>query len=279
MFTKNIAVLLAVSGAYASPLLRRDECSDKCAATYNTCRTAPGSNKASCAADYSSCLGYLPFDDQGSLVTPTACSSTSAPTPTADACVQKCQTDYNTCRTAPGANMSYCASLYAKCLGFSPFSNDGSQVTPTACSTTAGPTITAAPAVSRIQAVEAENWTVKGLTRHCSEDRTGCSYKFSISTNNGQADAACDFSRSGVANAPEESFYNVPCAADSPYMISWGYSTQFETPFAVLTAVDSKKNAQAYFGVNNPTGQPATPENPYGSGNFGDIGPQPVQFN
>lgn len=267
MFTKNLAILLAVSGAYASPVLRRDECSDKCSAEYNACRSAPGANMSTCAANFSSCLGYLPFDDQGSLVTPTACSSTAAATPTADACAQKCQASFNSCRTAPDANMSYCASQFAGCLGYSPWGNGGSYVPPTACAPAA------APAAARVQAAaveaEAESWTVKSLTRQCSEDRTGCNYNFGVSTNDGQADTTCNFARNGVQNAPEESFYNVPCSADSPYMISWGYSTQFEVPFAVMTVVDTKKNAQAYFGVNNPAAATS----------FGDVGPEPVYYN
>ncbi|RSL63184.1 hypothetical protein CEP54_005358 [Fusarium duplospermum] len=38
-------------------------------------------NMATCAAEYAKCLGYSPFGDDGSLVTPTACSATG-PAPT-----------------------------------------------------------------------------------------------------------------------------------------------------------------------------------------------------
>jgi len=289
MLSQNLALLLAISGAYATPISKRDECSDKCSAAYNTCRGQPNANRAQCAADYSSCLGYLPFNDEGSLVTPTACSVTATATataqPTTDACVEKCNSAYNSCRTAPQANMSFCAAKYSECLGYLPFNDQGSLVTPTACSSTAGPTVTPtavpapAPTPAAPQSAQVEGWTVKDLTRYCAEDRSGCDYNFKISTNDGQEDASCTVIRIDVENAPEESWYAQPCTAGSPYQISWGYSTQFETPFAVLTVVDTTKNAQAYFGVNDPTGQPVTPSNPYGSGNFGNIGPQPVSYN
>lgn len=82
--------------------------------------------------------------------------------------------------------------------------------------------------------------------------------------------------RIDVKDAPTESWYDQPCTTGSDNKVSWGYSTQFETPFAVLTVVNQKKKSLAYFGVNNVNGEPATPSNPKGSGNFGDIGPQPV---
>lgn len=53
--------------------------------------------------------------------------------PPKDECSMKCGEEYNSCRTAPDANMSYCAAMYAKCLGYNPWES-GSFVTPTACS-------------------------------------------------------------------------------------------------------------------------------------------------
>lgn len=61
----------------------KDECASKCYEAYNMCRGKPSANMATCAAEYASCLGYVPFGDDGSLVTPTACSSkTSVAVPT-----------------------------------------------------------------------------------------------------------------------------------------------------------------------------------------------------
>jgi hypothetical protein len=59
-----------------------DECAKKCTDTYNACRTKPGANMSTCASDYASCLGFSPFQGNGT-VTPTACkasNSTAAPT-------------------------------------------------------------------------------------------------------------------------------------------------------------------------------------------------------
>ncbi|KAF7897027.1 hypothetical protein EAF00_005255 [Botryotinia globosa] len=141
-----------VSSAPA-PSPSADACAATCAAEYDTCRGAPDANRSTCASNYSSCLGYSPYDSNGSLVTPTACSSvasatsapaSSAPKPSApaDACAATCATEYNTCRSAPDANRSTCASNYSSCLGYSPYDNNGSLVTPTACSKTIGASTT-----------------------------------------------------------------------------------------------------------------------------------------
>ncbi|KAM0542371.1 hypothetical protein ACHAPJ_012838 [Fusarium lateritium] len=49
-------------------------CPSDCSDDYNTCRTEADANMSTCAAQYAQCLGYNPFDGNGSLVTPTACS-------------------------------------------------------------------------------------------------------------------------------------------------------------------------------------------------------------
>jgi hypothetical protein len=49
-------------------------------------------------------------------------------------CVTECNDNYNICRTSPNANRASCAAQYAQCLGYNPFSGNGSLVTPTACS-------------------------------------------------------------------------------------------------------------------------------------------------
>ncbi|KXH49143.1 hypothetical protein CNYM01_06925, partial [Colletotrichum nymphaeae SA-01] len=61
-------------------------CVTGCNDAYNKCRSAPGANMSTCAAQYAGCLGYSPFGPDGSLVTPTACSGSAtgaAPTATA----------------------------------------------------------------------------------------------------------------------------------------------------------------------------------------------------
>lgn len=144
-YTSSILAILA-STAFAGDLQARDACSDACANAYSTCRSQPGANHASCAADYAGCLGYNPFDGSGSLVTPTACVTTTAtpapPAPTTgSACVTACNAAYDTCRSKPDANRASCAADYAGCLGYNPFES-GSLVAPTACA--GGPVISTA---------------------------------------------------------------------------------------------------------------------------------------
>ncbi|KAF5000244.1 hypothetical protein FGRMN_1876 [Fusarium graminum] len=82
-------------------------------------------------------------------VMPTGYAPPAQPSSPAESkgCAEKCSDAYSKCRTAPDANMSFCAASYAECLGYSPFNGEGSLVTPTACSVApAGPTGTA-PAV------------------------------------------------------------------------------------------------------------------------------------
>jgi hypothetical protein len=64
----------------------------------------------------------------------TSSTSTEPDIPYTYDCVSDCNSDYSQCRTAPGANMSTCATQYAECLGYNPFNGEGSLVTPTACS-------------------------------------------------------------------------------------------------------------------------------------------------
>ncbi|APA14939.1 hypothetical protein SS1G_13732 [Sclerotinia sclerotiorum 1980 UF-70] len=312
-----------VTTSTAAPTPTADACVSQCNASYNSCRSAQDANRSYCASTYASCLGYSPFDNSGSLVTPTACSSspvttsTAAPTTTADACVSQCNASYNSCRSAPDANRAYCASTYASCLGYSPFDNSGSLVTPTACSSSPVTTSTAsATSISGIpggcnpahsgscpssyfstvttttaplavatgaggdqtSVVEGVQWTVKQLTRYCSEDGSGCDYNFVISTNDGRADERCTVIRMPGKDAITESWFEIPCTTGSANTISWGYSDQFgaENAFAVMTVTNNQSKTNAYFGVANVNGNPVTPSSPAGSGNFGDIGPQPV---
>ncbi|KKP04674.1 hypothetical protein THAR02_03217 [Trichoderma harzianum] len=122
IITAFIASALAdYTGSDGTP----EECAVKCTTAHDACLVKPDTNRAECASEYAACLGYNPYE--GSFVNPTACSktmtaTTAAPTQTKtpqDEC--KCYDEYNKCRSAPGANMSYCASQYAGCLGYNPF--------------------------------------------------------------------------------------------------------------------------------------------------------------
>ncbi|KAF7892151.1 hypothetical protein EAF00_008453 [Botryotinia globosa] len=283
--------------AASSATATADACVSKCNDSYNSCRSAPDANRATCASEYATCLGYSPYDSNGSLVTPTACSvasstttqAASSATATADACVSKCNDSYNSCRSAPDANRATCASEYATCLGYVPFDNSGSLVTPTACSSSAVPTTNApsstqapqasgTPSPDQTSIVEGVEWTIKQLIRYCSEDGTGCDYNFAISYNDERPDERCTVIRTPGSGATTESWYGIPCTAGSVNTISWGVSEQFgaENAFAVLTVTNNEEKTNGYFGVANVNGNPVTPSSPAGSGNFGDIGPEPV---
>ncbi|KAJ4861106.1 hypothetical protein T069G_06094 [Trichoderma breve] len=128
IITAFIASALAdYTGSDGTP----EECAVKCTTAHDACLVKPDANRAECASEYAACLGYNPYE--GSFVNPTACSktataTTAAPTKTKtpeDEC--KCYDEYNMCRSAPGANMSYCASQYAGCLGYNPFDGQHDQ--------------------------------------------------------------------------------------------------------------------------------------------------------
>lgn len=76
------------------------------------------------------------------------------------------------------------------------------------------------------------------------------------------------------ADAATESWSNEPCTSGSDLTISWGYATEPAPPFAVITVVNGKE--LAWFGVPNVNEQPVTASNPYGSGQYGNIGPEQV---
>ncbi|CAI0646357.1 unnamed protein product, partial [Colletotrichum noveboracense] len=122
--------------------------------------------------------------------------------------------------------------------------------------------------------VEGKTWTIKDLTRYCGEDNSGCDYNFKIEADG--VTEACTVIRMPGSNAATESWSNQPCTSGSKYQISWGYVAEPAPGFAVLSVVDGKEIA--WFGVSNVNGQPVTtaPSNPFGSGQFGNLGPEQV---
>lgn len=256
------------STASASATAAPSDCVEECNNEYNECRSDSSNLRSTCASNYSSCLGYSPFNDEGSLVTPTACSttpsatSTAAPTATSgpSECVQECNDEYDQCRSDSNNLRSTCASNYSSCLGYSPFNSEGTLVNPTECASDSSS--------------DEDKWTVKELSRYCAEDGSGCDYNFGISI--GDDITHCTVIRLDVPNALTESWAEQPCSG-SDYVVSWGFSAQFSTPFAVLTIHNTDTDEIAYFGVNDPNGKEVTPRNPKGSGNFGDLGPSIVQ--
>ncbi|KAF5548689.1 surface protein SP1 [Fusarium mexicanum] len=122
--------------------------------------------------------------------------------------------------------------------------------------------------------VEGETWTIKDLTRYCGEGNDGCDYNFKIAAD-GKTEQ-CTVIRMPGKDAATESWSNEPCTDGSEYTISWGYVTEPAPAFAVISVVKGKEIA--WFGVSDVNGQKVTttPSNPFGSGQYGDLGPEQV---
>ncbi|KAF5560723.1 surface protein SP1 [Fusarium phyllophilum] len=122
--------------------------------------------------------------------------------------------------------------------------------------------------------VEGETWTIKDLTRYCGEGNEGCDYNFEIAAD-GKTER-CTVIRMPGKDAATESWSNEPCTDGSEFTISWGYVTEPAPAFAVISVVKGKEIA--WFGVSDVNGQKVTttPSNPFGSGQFGDLGPEQV---
>ncbi|KAG6000554.1 hypothetical protein E4U21_005350 [Claviceps maximensis] len=63
--------------APTAPAAGGKECAAMCVDAFNKCQVAPDANHSFCASQLASCVGYNPFQE-GSFVTPTACSAGSA---------------------------------------------------------------------------------------------------------------------------------------------------------------------------------------------------------
>ena len=211
------------------------------------------------------------------LVTPTTAASTT----------YACNPAHTACATVSGQLVPATSTTPLIC--------NAAAIARGACTASAAsvPTTAAASAASSVVSAAATaasssgetiaqglTWTVENLSRYCSPDRTGCDYNFNLTASDDRQPQACTIIRENVKDAPLESWYNIPCDTDSPINVSWGYSAQFgaDHAFAVMTVVNEEERAKAYFGVADVNGQPVTtaPSNPFGSGQYGNIGPQVV---
>ena len=112
-----------------------DSCASKCYINWQSCNAAPNTNKATCYADFSKCIGY----DAAPETHPDHCSTTlgaptSMPTPTGsfgDDCARKCVAAFDQCNQQPDCNHSDCAAKLSRCVGYNPF--QGGYVQPTTC--------------------------------------------------------------------------------------------------------------------------------------------------
>ncbi|KAF5020688.1 hypothetical protein F66182_7286 [Fusarium sp. NRRL 66182] len=137
-------------------------CCLECTTVYDECCQVPGADIEFCKVEYSTCLGYNPYDVHP-FVTPTVCKhdegyykdyeykhgsyfeekygyhesehySTSKHEGyyTAEYCCLECTTIYDECCKVPGADIEICKKEYTVCLGYSPF-DVHPWVEPTVC--------------------------------------------------------------------------------------------------------------------------------------------------
>ncbi|KAM0708193.1 hypothetical protein Q7P35_004843 [Cladosporium inversicolor] len=218
-----------------------------------------------------------------SLVTPTASGSSKA-----------CKATSKAASTTAAATTYACNPAHAYPNGAQCVSTNGalSLVTPTASaaatSAEASKSSAAQSAASAVATKDASSggqtkidgltWTVQDFTRYCSEDMTGCDYNFKLTSSDHKLETACTIIRTNVKDAPTENWTNIPCTTDSPIKVSWGYSAQFGADHAFATLVVVNDKEIGYFGVADVNSKPVTttPSNPFGSGQFGNLGPNPV---
>ncbi|TPX16517.1 uncharacterized protein E0L32_003811 [Thyridium curvatum] len=272
MISKNIAVALALASvASAAPALKGRKVAEDCYRAYDAC-VAAGTPEVMCACDQTACLGedaarirewcYQQTHTLKPAPTTTGMTSTATASPT-----------FTSIPGIPGgcnpAHPGSCPSSY--------FTYPTLTATATATATAAPSQAPAPPAAAAggyhdPVPVEGKTWTVENLIRYCGADNSGCDYNFDLATPEGKEH--CTVVRNPGANGATESWSDLPCSTGSKYKVSWGYVTEPGPAFAVMTVVDGKQ--LAWFGVSNVNGQEVTPSSPFGSGHYGNIGPQQV---
>ncbi|KAI9051773.1 hypothetical protein LZ554_004040 [Drepanopeziza brunnea f. sp. 'monogermtubi'] len=109
-------VVFTASSAHPAPSASTD-----CEKVRSDCQSQPGANQSYCASLFAQCAGTTsglnkdtpaPTAYVGEPVVFTASSAHPAPSASAD-----CEKVRSDCQSQPGANQSYCASLFAQCAG------------------------------------------------------------------------------------------------------------------------------------------------------------------
>lgn len=121
----------------------------KCISTNGGLTLLPPTTSAASATQTFACNPAHQYPSGVSCATVSGSLTLVVASATASASAEDCYARYNTCRGAPDANFSYCASQYAQCLGYNPFNNDGTNtVTPkvSVSSVVASSTVTASSA-------------------------------------------------------------------------------------------------------------------------------------
>ena len=277
----NGAQCVSTNGALTLVTPTASSSSKACKATSKASTTAAAATTYACNPAHSYPNGAQCVSTAGtlSLVTPTASSTTYACNPAHSypngaQCVSTAGTLSLVTPTASSSSKACKAT-----------SNKATTTAATSSSAEASKSSAAQSAASAVATKDASGgqtkidgltWTVKDFTRYCAEDKTGCDYNFKLTSSDHKLEQACTIIRTNVKDAPTENWTNIPCTTNSPIMVSWGYSAQFgaDHAFATLVVVDDKEIA--YFGVADLNSKPVTASNPYGSGQFGNLGPNPV---
>ncbi|KAJ4030812.1 hypothetical protein NW761_013390 [Fusarium oxysporum] len=282
---KLIIALAVASAVSAAPLSRRDECQD----AYKSC-IAAGTPEVACSCTLTACVGEDNARNReycasatASLVQPT---KTEIPGGCNPAHPGSCPSSYFTNKyTAPAETFTSIPGIPGGCNPAHPGSCPSSYFTyPVGSKTAVQPAPVPAPTGDCTEGitypspepVDGETWTIKDFTRYCGEDNEGCDYNFEIAPGADGKTERCTIIRMPGKDAATESWSNEPCTDGSEFTVSWGYVTEPAPAFAVITVVKGKE--LAWFGVPDVNGQKVTttPSNPFGSGQFGDLGPEQV---
>ena len=308
MFSKNIAAaavaVLAFTASAAPASKRQDPCQD----TYKEC-VAAGTPEVVCSCKLTACLGEDNARNREWCASATSGLAQPYPTPTSipggcnPAHPGSCPTDYPTTAvpepgytSIPGipggcnpAHPGSCPSSYfttevpeptwtpipgipGGCNPAHPGSCPSNYFTyPVAPTATPAPGA-GAPGYHDPKPVEGKTWSIEDMTRYCGEGNTGCDYNFAVNT--GDKTQRCTVIRMPGANAATESWSNEPCTDGSDLRISWGYVAEPGPAFAVVTV--NRGDELAWFGVANINEQEVTPSNPFGSGQYGNLGSEQV---
>lgn len=275
---KTFSATLVLSLAASS--MATDSCAQACATRYNVCRSRPHSNKAFCASEYTSCLGYVPFSGNGSLITPTACSTIAKTSGVAHstgfAASHPATTFHKAIKTHATGHSSTKKPHATAHKSHKPKTTTHPTAIPHIANTTipttgpiAIPLSTSTPSHTSLKTPV---WAIKSLIRYCSAaPADSCDYNFKIAA--GTKTTSCTISSLGNYG-PSESFTNVSCNAKDvtpSYTIDWQFYNSTGGR-AVMTVKDNSKRLGAYFSFEN-INAANNGSSTYGSGHFGDAAP------
>ncbi|THY80300.1 hypothetical protein D6C93_09972 [Aureobasidium pullulans] len=282
-----ISILALTSAVSASPALRRQ--ADPCQDAYNAC-IAAGTPEVACSCTLTACAGQDNARNREYCASATANLPKTTAAPSASSSGYACNPAHSypngascistagslalvTPSASPSSSGYACNPAHSYPNGASCISTAGSLALVTPSATTAAPkasgTNAAAPG-SNPKKIDGKTWSLNNVNRYCGDGNTGCDYNFDIVANGNTEH--CTVIRMPGSNAATESFSNQPCG---DFSVSWGYVKDPAPAYAVLTVVD-KAGELAWFGVSNINGQAVTPSNPFGSGQYGNVGPEQV---